>query len=502
MSGRRQSRERRHDVPAGCEGVDRPIAELLVEGLAGEDEQAVVPGGHEHGWSRHDGILSATNCDDGSHDTARGALVALCLCGRARRWSHRIRSFMRSMTVCWSAHSCGRADFGSSPAQPAYEQLRIVAPAAPGGGWDQTARVMQQVLQQTGSSARRPVENVPGAAGTIGLARFIGAEHGRGDAVMVSGLIMLGAIVTHRSPVTLRDVTPIARLTGEYEVIVVPAASPFRSLRRPDRARCASGRSRSPGAADRRAAAIRSWPASSRTRPVCRPRRVNYIAFSGGGESLSAIVGGQVSVGVNGLAELAAQIEAGAVRALAISSAERLPGLDVPTLREQGDRRRVRELAVRGRAAGHRRRPIVSASSSSSARMVRSPQWRDALDRYRWLDRYLAGDAFARYVDDEEARVRRILRELGTGGDETRAWSSRRTVPAVRPRRSLARSPPSSRRVATRRRVAARDGAALRPAVGARHVGCSIGLIGSPLAAFLGLAARRVRRSPPPCCSG
>ena len=91
-------------------------------------------------------------------------------------------------------------------AQPPLAQLRIIAPAAPGGGWDQTARVMQQALQRAGLVRTAPVENIPGAAGTIGLARFIGAERGNGDAVMVSGLIMLGGIVTHRSPVTLRDV--------------------------------------------------------------------------------------------------------------------------------------------------------------------------------------------------------------------------------------------------------------------------------------------------------
>jgi putative tricarboxylic transport membrane protein len=106
----------------------------------------------------------------------------------------------------------------------------VIAPAAPGGGWDQTARVMQQVLQQTGIARSAPVENIPGAAGTIGLARFIGAERGNGDAVLVSGLIMLGGIVTNDSPVTLGDATPLARLTGEYEVVVVPAASPHRSL--------------------------------------------------------------------------------------------------------------------------------------------------------------------------------------------------------------------------------------------------------------------------------
>ena len=101
-------------------------------------------------------------------------------------------------------------------AQPAFDQLRIIAPAAPGGGWDQTARAMQQVLQRAGIVRTPIVENIPGAPGTIGLARFIGAERGNGDTLMVSGLIMLGGIVTHQSPVTLTDVVPIARIV--YQV--------------------------------------------------------------------------------------------------------------------------------------------------------------------------------------------------------------------------------------------------------------------------------------------
>ncbi|MEZ5419124.1 MAG: tripartite tricarboxylate transporter substrate-binding protein [Vicinamibacterales bacterium] len=118
----------------------------------------------------------------------------------------------------------------SAPAEPLYPHLRLIAPAAPGGGWDQTARAMQAVLQEAGLVGTSSVENIPGAAGTIGLARFISAERGSGDVLMLSGLIMLGAVVTHQSPVTLRQVTPIARLLGEYEVVVVPADSPIRTL--------------------------------------------------------------------------------------------------------------------------------------------------------------------------------------------------------------------------------------------------------------------------------
>jgi putative tricarboxylic transport membrane protein len=301
----------------------------------------------------------------------------------------------------------------AAAAQPPFEQLRIVAPAAPGGGWDQTARAMQQVLLETGIATTPVVENVAGAAGTIGLARFIGAERGNGDALLVSGLIMLGGIVMHDSPVTLSDVVPIARLTGEYEVLTVPASSPLETLddflhelrNDPESISWAGG---SAGGSDQILAGLIAAAAG------VEPRRVNYIAFSGGGEALAAIVGGQVTVGINGLAEFAAQIEAGTVRVLAVSSTERLPGLDAPTLREQGvdvefeNWRSV--VAPPGITADERARLGAAIEA-----MVRSPEWRELLARFRWLDRYLAGDEFAAFAAEEEQRVRAVLRELGTG---------------------------------------------------------------------------------------
>src|SRR5262245_44666290 len=319
--------------------------------------------------------------------------------------------------------------YGLDPAEPAQTSasqagptpslalVRIIAPAAPGGGWDQTARVMQLVLQRTGLVRTAPVENIPGAAGTIGLARFIGAERGRADTIMVSGLIMLGGIVTHHSPVTLSDVTPIARLTGEYEVIAVPSASPFHSLadlvaalkQRPEAISWGGG---SAGGSDQILAGLVAEAVG------VAPRRINYVAFSGGGESLSAIVGGQVSVGVNGLAEFAPHMEAGTLRALAISSASRLPGLDVPTLREQGVNVEFENwrsiVAPPGIKAEGRKR-----LESLIERMVQSDEWREALTRYRWLDRYMSGAAFSSFVDSEEARVQAILRKFTAGRDNS-----------------------------------------------------------------------------------
>ena len=281
---------------------------------------------------------------------------------------------------------------------------------------------MQQVLQRAKIVHTSSVENIPGAAGTIGLARFIGAERGNDDVLMVSGLIMLGAIVTHASPVTLREVTPIARLTGEYEAIVVPASSPFRSLddlvrafrEKPESISWGGG---SAGGSDQMLAGLVSDAVG------VSPRRVNYIAFSGGGESMSAILGGQVSAGINGLAEFAAQIEAGTVRALGISSAERLPGVPIPTLREQGvdvEFENWRSLVAPPGISPVGRERLEKAVEA----MVRSAEWREALQRYRWIDRYLTGGEFTRFAESEDRRVRAILARLGLGPDQAIASTS------------------------------------------------------------------------------
>jgi putative tricarboxylic transport membrane protein len=262
-----------------------------------------------------------------------------------------------------------------------------------------------------------PVENVPGAAGTIGLARFISAERGTPNVVLVSGLIMLGAIVTHRPPVTLREVTPLARLTGEYEAVVVSADSPFRSLddlvrafkARPESISWGGG---SAGGTDQILAGLIADAVG------VAPRRVNYIAFSGGGEALAAIVGGQVSVGINGLAEFEGQIAARTVRVLAVSSGERLPGVDAPTLIERGLNVELENWRSVVAPPG-----IDSSERARLARvidaMVRTPSWRAALERYRWIDRYLPCGDFERFVESEERRVRAILRRLGTASDES-----------------------------------------------------------------------------------
>jgi putative tricarboxylic transport membrane protein len=291
--------------------------------------------------------------------------------------------------------------------------LMIVAPAAPGGGWDQTARALQRALAAIEPTLSVQVENVPGAAGTIGLARFVSGERGNPDALLITGNTMLSAITTTRAPVTLADTTPIARLTGEPEVIVVPAASPLRTLAdllaafraSPETVTWGGG---STGGTDDLLVRLLAESLG------VAPSRANYIAFAGGGPALAALLGGQVTVGVSGYSEFAGQIEAGGLRALAISSPSTSGRTIAPTLREQGV---DLELA--------NWRAVVAAPGLTDAerdgltarmtRVVESDAWRDILARNGWDDMFLAGAPFRQFLIAEQQRVDAALQRLSAG---------------------------------------------------------------------------------------
>jgi putative tricarboxylic transport membrane protein len=300
-------------------------------------------------------------------------------------------------------------------AQGAPRDLTIVAPAAPGGGWDQTARVMQHVLRETGLAHSVQVVNAAGAAGTIGLARFVSSERGNANALLVTGLVMVSGIAANHSPVTLADVTPIARLSGEYEVVVVPAASPSRSLGELVAAfranpRAISWGGGSAGGTDEILVRLLA------TRVGVDPARINYIAYSGGGQALASVLGAHVSAAVSGHGEFAAQIESGELRALAISSPDRIPGVNIPTFREQGV-----DLALlnwRGVVAP----PGLTRAEQREldalvGRMAATAEWKAALQRNGWADIYTRADDFRRFITDETARVAPlVVRARGRGG--------------------------------------------------------------------------------------
>ena len=293
----------------------------------------------------------------------------------------------------------------------AQMELKIMAPAAPGGGWDQTARSMQQALVAEKIARSVQVTNVAGAGGTVGIAQFVNGAKGDGNQVMVSGFVMVGAILTNKAPVNLDQVTPIARLTEETQVIVVPANSPIKTAKdlaeavKKDVSKVtwAGG---SAGGIDHIMAALFAGTAGADA------SKVNYIPFSGGGESLAAILGGKVTAGISGYGEYEGQIKSGKLRALGVTSPQRLPGVDVPTFKEQG----IDLVLTNWRAV--MAPPGITAEQKKALgeaieKMVKSATWKDILKQKGWDDAYLPADAFAKFLKEEQVRVNDVLKSVG-----------------------------------------------------------------------------------------
>lgn len=289
--------------------------------------------------------------------------------------------------------------------------LKIIAPASPGGGWDQTARAMQNAIQSEKIAGSVQVENVTGAGGTIGLAQFANRTKGDPTQLLVGGYVMVGAIIMNDAPVTLDAVTPLARLTGEYEAIVVATDSPIKTIGEviaklkadPGSVSWGGG---SAGGTDHIAAGLIAKAVG------VDPTKVNYIPFSGGGESLAAVLGGQTTVGVSSYGEFDAQVKSGKLRVLAITAPERVPGIDAPTMKESGVDVEVQNWRMVAGAADLTPEGKAEILKTIET-MAKSKTWTETLKTKGWTDTYLAGDAFTAELKEDIAKARIVLREIG-----------------------------------------------------------------------------------------
>jgi putative tricarboxylic transport membrane protein len=303
---------------------------------------------------------------------------------------------------------------GLMPSRPASAQqiksLKIIAPAGPGGGYDQLARGTGDVLTAEKLAGSVQVLNVPGAGGTIGLAQFINYRD-RDPGLMVAGLGLVGATFINKSPVSLSQVVPVARLQGEYQPLFVAADSPLKTL-----GDLIAKFKQDPGSVSWGGFALGS-PDHLLSGLVVKGaggdvKKMNYIAVGTGGEMLPLVMGGKVTVATGGLNEVAGQFKAGRLRPLGISSPERLPGVDIPTFREQG----VDATLVNWR--GLMGAPSLSAEDrqlvdATIAKMVQSDAWKKLLREREWIDLYLPADQFAAFLKEENVRLTALMKEIG-----------------------------------------------------------------------------------------
>jgi putative tricarboxylic transport membrane protein len=289
--------------------------------------------------------------------------------------------------------------------------VKMMIPANPGGGWDTTGRALGRALTEGRIADTVTFDNKGGAAGALGLAQFVNGSKGDPNAMMIMGAVMLGGIITGKPPVNLSQATPVARLTSEYNVFVLPVSSPLKTMKDvvdqlrkdPGSVKWGGG---SRGSTEHIAAAMIAQKVG------VDPSKVNYVAFRGGGEATAAVLGGNVTVGGSGFSEFAEYINAGKMKAIAVTSGARLPGVDVPTLKEQGIDVEIGNWRGVYGAPGitpEQRKALIDMVLAA----VKTPAWADAVKKNDWTPAVLTGDAFAKFVDDEFASLRATMVKSG-----------------------------------------------------------------------------------------
>lgn len=290
------------------------------------------------------------------------------------------------------------------------ESLHILAPSSAGSGYDQLARAIQGILQENKLAGAVEVQNVAGGGGTVGLSQFVTTKPRHPNALVI-GFALVGGVLTTKSAVTLDQTVPIARLMGEADAIVVPVNSDIKTMADlverlkadPTAVSWAGG---SIGGVDHVAAGL-----IAKTVGV-DPKKINYVVHAGGGEVLASTLGGHATVGISGYEEFRAQVDAGQLRALAVTGDTRIDGVDMPTLKEAGVDLAVmnwRGIMAHPKLADKDR----AALEAAIAALVKTPQWKEALAKRGWIDTYLPAKEFGAFLAEEQKRVESALKEVG-----------------------------------------------------------------------------------------
>lgn len=318
------------------------------------------------------------------------------------------RRLIAALALLLLVASCGvtRGDEGEG-----LHRLRMMVPNSPGGGYDLTARTAVKIMEDEDITGRVEVFNVIGAGGTVAVARLMN-EAGNEDLMMMMGLGVVGAVYTNGSAARVSDATPLAKMIEEQEGILVPADSPFRTVGDLVAAWTANpgsitvGGGSSPGGPDH------LFPMEVAQTVGIDPTTVNYISYDGGGDLLTALLGNKIAAGTSGLGEYVDQIESGQVRVLAVSGSERVPGVDAPTLREAGidlEFTNWRGILAPPGLSDEVRAEMIEALTTLHG----TDAWKEALVTNGWTDAFETGDAFEKFLQEQDARVESTLTELG-----------------------------------------------------------------------------------------
>jgi putative tricarboxylic transport membrane protein len=311
--------------------------------------------------------------------------------------------------------ACGvSADNSSSSDNTAsgpVKGLRILVPNSPGSGYDTTARAAAKAMQDAKLTETVEVFNSAGAGGTVGLQRLVN-EKGQDDILMQMGLGVVGAVYTNKSKATLNDTVPIAKLIEESEAIVVPKGSPYQTLDQLVAAWKANPGKVPVGGASNAGGPDHLTPMLLAKAVGVTPKDVNYVAYDGGGELLTGVLGKKVAFAATGVGEVAEQAKAGDVKILAVTSADPVEGIDAPTLKSLGvdmEFTNWRGIVAPPGLSDAKKKEYIDLLT----KMHGSEQWKKTLADQGWTDAFQAGDEFTAFLTEQNDSVAGVLKELG-----------------------------------------------------------------------------------------
>jgi putative tricarboxylic transport membrane protein len=324
-----------------------------------------------------------------------------------------IGTALMASTLAMALSACGVTGGASDKPTSSgpIKNLQVMVPNAPGSGYDVTGRAAVKVMDEIGLTQGTEVTNLAGAGGTVGLARTL-TEKGNANFLMMMGLGVVGAAYTNEGDAKVSDATPIARLIEEAGAIFVPANSPYKTLDdmitawKADPAGFAVGGGSSPGGPDH------LLPMQLADAVGIDPSAVNFVSYDGGGELLPAVLGGKLQFAASGYGEFLEQVKSGDLRVLAVTSEERVPVVDAPTLKEQGvdlvftNWRGI--LAAPGLTKAEKARLVDTVT-----KMHASDEWSQVLKDNGWTDAFITGDEFGDFLTEQDDRVATVLKTLG-----------------------------------------------------------------------------------------
>jgi putative tricarboxylic transport membrane protein len=285
----------------------------------------------------------------------------------------------------------------ANPPQRLGTQLRIVIPANPGGGWDQTGRALGAALTSSGTVDKVIYENIGGKGGTIGLAEYTKRYGSDPNSLLIGGMVMVGALALNKKSAELHQVQPLARLTSDYLVVAVPTDSPLanpkalaKAMRENLPALTIAGGSA--GGVDHMYAGMLARLAKANA------EQLQYKPFAGGNDVLQALLQKQVQVGISGYSEFREALQAGKLRALGVSSRRAMFG--IASMRDQGldaEMSNWRAVFTGKNLPAERAQQLLAAIDHAS----NQDSWKQALVSNNWNSSWQTGKALHEFLEVE-----------------------------------------------------------------------------------------------------